>query len=129
MHNARPIILYDGDCGLCDRLVKLLKRIDRKGKLCRVALSSTKGQAIVQQHHVPVGEVDSIWMITNDRYCAKSDAVIEAARIIGGAYGLFVLLKIIPRSLRDFSYDKIAANRYHWFGRSDACSKERSLTE
>jgi hypothetical protein len=27
----------------------------------------------------------------------------------------------IPRVMRDANYDVVAGNRYHWFGRRDAC--------
>jgi predicted DCC family thiol-disulfide oxidoreductase YuxK len=31
------------------------------------------------------------------------------------------VVRIVPRSIRDYAYDVVARNRYRWFGRHDAC--------
>lgn len=51
----------------------------------------------------------------------KSDAAIRIARHFSGAWKWLVVLKIIPRPIRDFGYDIIAKNRYRWFGRKESC--------
>lgn len=41
---------------------------------------------------------------------------------MGGWWRLALLLRIIPRVLRDWAYDMIARNRYRWFGKAaEAC--------
>ena len=41
---ARPVLLYDGECGLCNRLVRLLLRADRAGRLNYAPLQSGPAQ-------------------------------------------------------------------------------------
>jgi predicted DCC family thiol-disulfide oxidoreductase YuxK len=31
------------------------------------------------------------------------------------------MLKLIPRRLRDWAYERVANNRYRWFGRQEQC--------
>ena len=42
----------------------------------------------------------------------RSDAAIELARVLGGAWRLLVPLRFIPRYLRDGVYQWIADHRY-----------------
>ena len=50
-----------------------------------------------------------------------SDGVIEVLRRLGGVWRAAVVLRLIPRALRDRAYRLLARNRYRVFGRSDAC--------
>jgi predicted DCC family thiol-disulfide oxidoreductase YuxK len=47
----------------------------------------------------------------------RSDAVISVLRLIGGR-GCSALLRIIPRTIRDWGYGIIARNRYRIFGKA-----------
>jgi predicted DCC family thiol-disulfide oxidoreductase YuxK len=40
---------------------------------------------------------------------------------VGGFWRMVSWLRIIPRWIRDWVYDVIAARRYRWFGKFDAC--------
>ena len=50
----------------------------------------------------------------------KSDSVLMAARHLRGLHGAGLLMPL-PRALRDWLYDRVARNRYAWFGRDEAC--------
>ena len=43
------------------------------------------------------------------------------SRRFGGFWRLMPILYWIPRVLRDWLYNRIARNRYHWFGKRDIC--------
>lgn len=57
----------------------------------------------------------------NERITLRSNAALAILRDIGGGYRLAGLLRVVPRGLRDTVYDWVAAHRYRWFGRLDAC--------
>ena len=46
---------------------------------------------------------------------------IEITRRFGGFWSLVGLLRYIPRPIRDWLYDRVASNRYRWFGRQELC--------
>ena len=41
-------MLFDGECGLCDRVVRLLLRLDRRGRLRFASLQGPEGQAYLR---------------------------------------------------------------------------------
>ena len=46
---------------------------------------------------------------------------IRSLDAVGGVWRLVSWLRIVPAPLRDAVYRVVAANRYRWFGRFDAC--------
>lgn len=50
----------------------------------------------------------------------KSDSALMAARHLRGMRWAGILM-LLPRGLRDWLYDRVARNRYAWFGRDEAC--------
>ena len=60
-------------------------------------------------------------MLIDGRAYAKLDSVIEVCRRLGGAARLLTALRLLPRPLADWTYDRIALNRYTLFGRTDRC--------
>ena len=127
MDNANPIILYDGVCGLCNRLVQFLLKHDRHGRLRYASLQSDFAAKVLQRHGIDPKDLDTLHVIENyeqpdERVSQRSDAVLRAGRELGGLYSpLTSLAKIIPRPLRDLVYRFVAQNRYRVFGKYDTC--------
>lgn len=115
------IILFDGVCNLCNGFVQWVLRRDPKGQFRFASLQSDTGATILKQHGLPPGTLDSVLLSDGKKVYMRSDAVLEVARRLGGGWSLVVVLKIIPRFLRDAIYKWIAKNRYHWFGASATC--------
>jgi predicted DCC family thiol-disulfide oxidoreductase YuxK len=60
-------------------------------------------------------------LIRKDGVRRRSDAVLDIARQLGGAWRWLAVLSVVPRPIRDGIYDLIARNRHRWFGRNPAC--------
>ena len=60
-------------------------------------------------------------VVEDGRAYLKSDAALRIARHLAGPWRLLSLLRIVPRSVRDWAYDRFAERRYRWLGRSDEC--------
>ncbi|HMW71656.1 MAG TPA: DCC1-like thiol-disulfide oxidoreductase family protein, partial [Cellvibrionaceae bacterium] len=43
------------------------------------------------------------------------------ARRLRMPWRLLVVLRLVPRRIRDWGYDLIARNRYRWFGQRNHC--------
>ena len=67
------------------------------------------------------GLPDSIIVLTNDgALLARSDAVLHILRRLGGGWKVLAgVLSVVPRGLRDATYDFIARIRYRIFGKRD----------
>jgi predicted DCC family thiol-disulfide oxidoreductase YuxK len=51
----------------------------------------------------------------------RSDAVLHLLSELGGVWGTAVIVKVIPRVIRDWVYNAVGRNRYRVFGKYDTC--------
>lgn len=118
---VKPILLFDGVCTMCNRLVTFVIRRDPKGKFFFASLQSVTGQRLLQRVKLPTANLNTFVLIEGNRYYTKSTAVLHLFKKLGYLWGLLYLLMIVPRPLRDMVYHWIARNRYKWFGKKDQC--------
>lgn len=116
-----PLVLYDGTCGLCNRSVQLVLRHDSRGRFRFAALQSDTGRALLERHGVPVDQLGSVVLVERGRAFTRSRAALRIARKMDMPWPLLWTLALVPRAVCDFFYDRVARNRYRWFGRTDAC--------
>jgi predicted DCC family thiol-disulfide oxidoreductase YuxK len=116
-----PLVLYDGTCGLCNRSVQLVVRHDSRGRFRFAALQSDTGRALLERHGLPVDQLDSVVLVEGGRAFTRSRAALRIARRMDMPWPLLWTLALVPRAVSDFVYDRVARNRYRWFGRTDAC--------
>ncbi len=115
------IVLFDGACNLCVWSVQLVLRRDRRGYYRFAALQSPAGERLLRQYGVDRPAEESVVLIEGGRAYTQSEAALRIARRLGGLWPLLGALVVVPRSLRDRLYLWIAAHRYRWFGRREAC--------
>ena len=120
---ANPVLMYDGECGLCNAAVRFLLRIDRRERLHFAPLQGSAAQGYLFSRGLPTRDFDSMILIPDwpprqevaPRF--RTDAALAALQAIGGAWGMLAaVLRVIPAPLRDFVYRLIARFRYQIFG-------------
>ena len=127
MAGANPIILYDGVCGLCNRLVQFLLKHDKDGRLRFASLQSDFAEKVLGRHGFDAKDLDTVHVVENydqpgERVLQRSDAILRAGRELGGFWGVSSSIgKVVPRPLRDLVYRLVATNRYRVFGKYDSC--------
>ena len=127
MTSSEPIILYDGVCGLCNRLVQFLLRHDKHGRLRFASLQSDFAAKVLSRHGIDAKDLDTLHVVEHydqpdERVLQRSDAILRAGRELGGIWSwLATLGKAVPRPLRDLFYRIVARNRYRMFGKYDTC--------
>jgi predicted DCC family thiol-disulfide oxidoreductase YuxK len=119
----QPVLLYDGECGLCNRVVLLLLRTDRVGRLKFAPLQSDPAQEYLRRQGLPTGDFDSLvfvpdWSVPSVGACRlRTDGALAAAAEIGGVWRLVTWARVLPVGLRDPCYKLVARSRYALFGR------------
>ena len=103
---------------LCNRSVQWLLKIDKQEKLTFATLAFAKSNHLVNEH---ISLPDSIIFLRNKSVLTRTNALIAILFEVGGWYKSAILLKIMPRFLRDAVYDVIAKYRYKIWGKTDAC--------
>jgi predicted DCC family thiol-disulfide oxidoreductase YuxK len=118
----KKIVLFDGQCNLCDSLVQYLIKHDRKKDILRFAsLQSELGIKILRHIGVDPDKIESIILYEpGTSFYNKAEAVIQISKSLGGINAAS-LFRIVPRFLRNSVYDHIAKNRYKWFGKKEHC--------
>lgn len=118
----QPVLLYDGECGLCNRLVRLLLRSDRAGRLHYAPLQSEPAQTYLREQGLPTEDFDSLVFVYDWEYplvyppLLRTDGALAAAAEVGGIWRVVSWLRILPAWLRDPFYKLIARTRYALFG-------------
>ena len=121
-----PVLLYDGECGVCDKSVQVILKHDRRKVMRFAALQSKYGKEVVARHS-SLSNVDSLILIEPadiigaEKIFIRSTAVLRIVAYLGGVWKLLLIGYIIPRPIRDFMYDVIARNRYRILGAPAAC--------
>lgn len=116
-----PVILFDGVCNYCNSICNFIIKHD-PGKHFRFAhLQSKAGRDLLAQYGFAPDMLDSVVLIENGAAYLKTDVTIHMARHLTGIVRWAVLLRLVPRFIRNIGYDIIARNRYRWWGKQDAC--------
>ena len=117
------VLLYDGECGFCQRIVHVLLRHDAAGRLHYAALQSPPAQTFLRTQGLPTQDFDSLVFVpdwnnpTPGAYHLRTEGALAAARVVGGPLRLLAWLQWMPRRWRDAAYRQIARCRYTLFGR------------
>jgi len=115
------ILLFDGFCNLCSRLVNFIIKRDKKSKFLFISLQSASGQSLLKKFGLPTDNFDSVVYIRSDKFFLKSSAILHILKELGGIWKLFFIFIIVPNFIRDFIYRIIAKTRYKIFGRHNSC--------
>jgi predicted DCC family thiol-disulfide oxidoreductase YuxK len=116
-----PIVLFDGVCKFCDGGVNFILDHDRRGRVRFAALQSGAGQELLRRFGLRRDQFDTLVLIEAGRHYLRSTAALRVARHLDFPWPLASALLLVPAFLRDAAYDLLAANRFRWFGRLDAC--------
>jgi predicted DCC family thiol-disulfide oxidoreductase YuxK len=123
---SNPIVLYDGVCGLCNRLVQFLLKRDSHDRLRFASLQSDFAAVILKRHGADPHDLDTVYVVKdyeqpNEELLARSNAILFVLPELGGIWRLSGVSKVLPRWLRDRLYDLVAKNRYRMFGKYETC--------
>lgn len=122
MHNSSndvSIVLFDGECNLCNSSVNFILKHDHKNKFQFASLQSPKAfELLGSKEH---STLTTVLLVEKGKVFTKSTAVLRICRHLNGLLPLFFVFILIPPILRNAIYDYIATNRYKWFGKRDRC--------
>lgn len=119
----RPVLLYDGECGLCNGIVRLLLRDDAGGRLRFAPLQGAPAQAYLRTRGLPTADFDSLVFVPDwerpesGAPQLRTAGALGALDEIGGVWRVVAGLRLLPAALRDPVYKAIARSRYALFGK------------
>ena len=113
------IVFFDGECGLCDRVVRWLMRLDTRGQLQFAPLQGETARERLTPELVR--DLSTLVAWSDGVSWTHSDALRQILAVLGRPIWLRLTLAATPRALRDAIYRWIAANRHRWWGARSHC--------
>jgi len=110
------VIIFDGICGLCNKSVDILIKIDTEKIF---TYTSLQGEFVKTLDLEP--DIDSILFYQDGTVYYKSTAILKIFQALGGVWKITAIFFLIPKMLRDYLYDTIAKYRYKIFGKREHC--------
>ncbi|MGE8504353.1 MAG: thiol-disulfide oxidoreductase DCC family protein [Pseudomonas sp.] len=115
------VVLFDGVCKLCNGWARFLIRHDRQRQFRLASVQSAQGQALLAWYGLPTDRFDTMALIDEAGLHVRSSALLRILARLPQPWRSLSWLRVIPRPLRDWSYDRIALNRYRLFGWNEVC--------
>lgn len=116
-------IFYDGTCALCHGFVRFVLAEDANAAF-RFATLQGEAFTTAVPEQVRATVPDSVVLLTcSGDLLVRSSAVLHVLEGLGGAWRVAaLLLRLVPRPVRDTGYDLVASVRHRLFKKpSDAC--------
>lgn len=124
----KKVVLFDGICGLCNKSIKILYKLDHNKILHFAPLQGNFAKKYINQAQLKSDFKSIIYLDIDENQspCGKihfkSDAIGQILIDLGGwTKFLGKIILFFPLFIRDFIYDIIAKYRYKWFGQVDCC--------
>ncbi len=115
------LVFYDGECGLCDHVVRWLLPRDDKKQFLFAPLQGKTAQEVLSHLPEEIKKADSVILVENYRQDDESvsiygKAAFRIAWLLGGKWKLMGWLNFLPAVLYDWGYRLVARNRKKIFG-------------
>jgi predicted DCC family thiol-disulfide oxidoreductase YuxK len=126
MQDKKHLILYDGVCGLCNRLVRFVLPRDRLDRFRFAALQGGTARRVLRNFGRDPVDLDTFYVIADfegaaPRLYERDRASIFVLGSLGFPWILARAFRLLPGFLRRWGYNFIARHRYQWFGKYDTC--------
>ena len=116
-----PILLFDGQCNLCNDWVQFILKRDSAGKISFASLQSRIGRQLLEKNKIDIYYTDSLVLIEEENSFVRSDGVLRTLSYLDSWEKRLKYLTIFPKPLRDLVYRFVSNNRYKWFGKRMHC--------
>jgi len=118
----KSIIIFDGECNLCNGTVGWLMRFAPKDSFQFTPFQSPEGQNLLSTYGYPTHQLDTVILLDMKGSHTHSDGFLKIVAKIPKWKRVAALLAFIPRIIRDGIYKAASRNRVKWFGKSRSCA-------
>lgn len=122
MTGRNPVLLFDGECGLCHACVRWLLRIDRRGRLRFAPLQGDVARGFLRMQGLPETDFSTLVFVPDwerpepGGYLLRTEGVCAALAATGDFGRELSNLRALPAAWRDAAYKLVARSRYALLG-------------
>jgi predicted DCC family thiol-disulfide oxidoreductase YuxK len=114
------VFLYDGVCVLCSAWFRFVASRDSAIRFRFAQIQDPFGQRLADRLGIDRSFPETNAVIIEGVAYFRSDAALQVLSRLP-AWRWTSTLRVVPRPLRDWLYDRVARNRYRLFGRTETC--------
>jgi predicted DCC family thiol-disulfide oxidoreductase YuxK len=128
---GRLLVIFDGQCGLCNRMVRWLLQRDRRDRMRFATAESPQAAGLLARNGIGAPDPESgpatILVVRNaggpaELVLVRSEAVLAMLRELPRPWpAVETVLSWIPRPVRDMGYRLVTRWRYRIWGRLESC--------
>jgi len=115
MLSKQPILFYDGDCALCNRVVTFILNHEKDSKILFSALDTAAANEFLSKHPLYNREEDTVYFFDGNQLYSKSTAVLKLLPFLKGYVFVLRLGWLFSKGFRDKIYDEVAKRRQRIF--------------
>lgn len=105
------IVLYDGDCGFCNRSVAFILKNEKTDIIQFAPIQSTYTKELFAKNNWPEPDLSTFYFIENGKKFERSSAAFEVVKFLKAPYSWLRIFRFIPRGITNWMYDQIAKRR------------------
>jgi predicted DCC family thiol-disulfide oxidoreductase YuxK len=109
--SPKYIILYDGDCGFCNRSVGFVLKREKSNEIHFSAIQSSFTQGLFKEKGWEAPDLNTFYFIENGIKFERSTAALKVLKYLKAPTSWLRVFRIIPRGIRNWCYDFVAKRR------------------
>jgi predicted DCC family thiol-disulfide oxidoreductase YuxK len=118
---GQRVMVYDGYCHICSGWAQFMHRHPTDPPFQHVTMQCAAGRALLSRHGIDPDDPATFLVLDAGQALTDSDAAIHVMTVLGGAWRVMRIARLLPKAWRDALYRLLARNRYRWFGRRAVC--------
>lgn len=105
------LVLYDGECGFCNRSVAFILKWERSNEVHFAAIQSEFTQTLFKEKNWPVPDLNTFYFIRNGEKFERSTAAMNLMAYLRSPVSWLRVFRILPTRFRDWCYNFVANRR------------------
>ena len=116
----KRLLLYDGECGLCDRFVQWVLEQDGERVFQFTSLQGETAASLREELEIPAG-LDTAVLVDAGVVYLRSGAVFRVLAQLPAPWCWISMLRVFPQWMMDPAYRFVAAIRHRLKGGRQSC--------
>jgi predicted DCC family thiol-disulfide oxidoreductase YuxK len=109
--NPELLVLYDGDCGVCNRSVAIVLKRERNQTIHFSPIQSSFTQELFEKNGWPAPDLNTFYFIVGEKKYERSLAAFELMRHLEAPTSWLRIFRFLPRVFTDGCYNFVARRR------------------
>lgn len=109
--DPKVILFYDGECGLCNRVVRWILKHEKSQDLFFVSLDSDFAKTFLANENIDLEKTNTLFFFKIGYLYSESDAALQIVDYLKWYWQCLKIAYVIPKVIRDKCYRVIAINR------------------